>query len=77
MSEPTILVTVCCALCSEHRDVAIPFADADVFERALLECVPDRWTRNDDGLFECPRHRPGPAKFTSIAFRRPANNVRG
>ncbi len=76
MSEPTILVTVCCALCSERREVPIAFGDADIFERALLQCVPDRWTKNADGLFECPRHRPGHTNVASISFRRSAHNVR-
>jgi hypothetical protein len=76
MSEPTIVVTFCCATCSERRDVPIPFGNADVFEQALLQCVPDRWTKNAAGLFECPRHRPGHVSLAAIALSGSASTVR-
>jgi hypothetical protein len=59
MFEPTIVVTCHCAECPERQEIAIPFYNAEVFERSLLECVPGRWTKMANGHFECPRHRRG------------------
>ncbi len=56
-AEPMILVTFCCAECHNRREILIPSGNADIFERALLECVPDQWTKIANGHFTCDRHR--------------------
>jgi hypothetical protein len=76
MSEPVILVTFCCAKCPERRELFIPFRNADVFERALLESVPTQWTKIADGHFECHRHQPGRVGGSLTALSEPANLVR-
>jgi hypothetical protein len=76
MSELMILVTFCCAKCPERRELFIPFRNAEVFERALLECVPTQWSKIAHGNFECHRHRPGHVSVSSVALSLPANTVR-
>jgi hypothetical protein len=76
MSEFVILVTFCCAKCPEKRELFIPFQNAEVFERALLECVPTQWTKIANGHFECHLHRPGHVVTSLAALTRPANTVR-
>jgi hypothetical protein len=64
-----VLVTFCCAECHNRREIPIPFGDADVFERTLLECVPDQWTKIANGHFKCDRHRRGlNGRLASVAF---------
>ena len=76
MSELMILVTFCCAKCPERRELFVPFGNADVFEAALLECVPTQWTKIAHGHLECHRHRPDHVAVSSVALGHPANTVR-
>jgi hypothetical protein len=76
MSELMILVTFCCARCPERQELFIPFENAAIFERALLECVPAQWTKIAHGHFECHRHRPGHVGIPVAALSHPANTVR-
>ncbi|HEX4406908.1 MAG TPA: hypothetical protein VH560_18850 [Polyangia bacterium] len=76
MLDLTILVMFCCAKCSERRELFVPSGDFDVFERSLLEYVPDQWTKIANGHFECNRHRPDHIGVFSSPLRGPANTVR-